>query len=181
MSGFCKTIHGLHGTKEYNAWRRIKSRCYNKNSKDYANYGGSGILMSPKLKDSFVDFLAEIGNQPDYLTKWSVDRIDNTLGYIEGNIRWATDEQQARNKGMRVDNNTGKTGVYWNKMKFTFAVATWYEYVGDMLKQKSKSFSTNKYGLLPAFAMACKYREDKIKELNSLGYGYSENHGKTKE
>lgn len=31
---------------------------------------------------------------------------------------------------------------------------------------------------IPVFAMACNYREDKIAELNALGYGYTENHGK---
>ena len=43
---------------------------------------------------------------------------------------------------------------------------------------KKKSFSVKNFGLLPAFAMACKFREDKIRELNEQGYGYSENHGK---
>lgn len=178
MAGFCKFVHGLHGTKEYNAWKRIKGRCYNKNNQDYKDYGGCGILMDESFKSDFLSFLGCIGNVPDNTSRWSVDRIDNTKGYIKGNIRWAKDTQQARNKGSYKNNSTGVNGVYWNKTTCTFAVATWYENIDGKLKQRTKYYSTNKYGLLPAFAMACKHREEQIARLNSLGYGYSENHGK---
>ena len=41
------------------------------------------------------DFYKEIGPMPDYTNKWSVDRIDNNRGYVEGNIRWCLMQQQA--------------------------------------------------------------------------------------
>lgn len=86
----------------------------------------------------------------------------------------------ARSMKKRVSNTSGATGVSWdyNGKGSTRSLAHWNEYIDGIKKQCSKSFSVNHFGLLPAFAMACKYREDKIKELNAAGYGYSDNHGK---
>jgi hypothetical protein len=56
-------------------------------------------------------------------------------------------------------------------------VALWTEFHNGEQKRCKKSFSVKKHGLLPAFAMACQYRKDKINELNTKGYGYADNHG----
>jgi len=56
----------------------------------------------------------------------------------------------------------------------TYVTASWYDEEGS----KCKHFAVSRYGLLESFALACAYREQKIKELNDLGYGYTENHGK---
>jgi hypothetical protein len=86
---------------------------------------------------------------------------------------------------MASTNASGITGVHWYRQTWTtkageensclFAVATWAE--GNSVT-KNKKFNVNKLGLLPAFAKAVAFREEKIKELNELGYGYSQNHGK---
>lgn len=173
------TKHGLSKTPEYLSWKLVKRRCFCKESQDYKDYGAVGITMDESFIDDFPAFLAEIGKKPDNKRKWSVDRIDNTKGYLKGNIRWALDTEQARNKGMYKNNKSGVTGVYLSDSGATLLyVCTWYETTDGKLKSRGKSFSVNKYGLLPAFAKACQYREDKIKELNTLGYGYTDNHGK---
>lgn len=170
--------------KTYKAWCKIKERCYNPNSIDYPNYGAVGISMSETFKNDFISFYKELGEAPS--KEYSVDRIDYTKGYVEGNLRWATDSQQARNKGKMKNNSSGCTGVHWEDKihpdgsnSTTYAVAQWKEYneEGKQLNRK-KSFSAKKLGLLPAFASAVEYREQMICKLNSLGYGYSDNHGK---
>lgn len=170
--------HGRTNSKEHRAWFSVKQRCYYQEHSAYSYYGGRGIVMSDRLRNNFEAFYEEIGEYPRDGKKYSVERIDNSLGYVEGNIMWIESEKQARNKNKRQDNTSGYTGVNWTFNRKTgkklSAVITWYE---DGAK-KSKSFSANKYGLLPSFAMACEYREAKIAELNTLGYGYSENHGK---
>jgi hypothetical protein len=181
--------HRTHGFKNnhkvYKAWCKIKERCYNKNSKDYPTYGARGIQLDEPFKSDFMSFYNEIGEPPDSLQRWSIDRIDHTRGYELGNMRWATDFQQARNKGKSSNNTTGVTGVGWddklhpNKKSTTlYAVAQWKIIENGKKKFGKKCFSVKKYGLLPAFAMACAHREQMITELNAQGYGYTENHGK---
>lgn len=164
--------HGLSGTKEHSAWKRIKSRVFNKSNQDYETY--SKIGMSDSFANDFTAFLEDIGKIPEGLEgRVSVDRIDNTKGYVEGNVRWATDREQARNKGMYTNNKSGVTGVY-NK-KGEGWVASWYVSPG---KAKSRYFSIKKYGEELAFFAACECRELAIMRLNLAGAGYSENHGK---
>jgi hypothetical protein len=37
--------HGLRNAAEYDMWRAIKKRCYNKTHKFYHRYGGNGVLV----------------------------------------------------------------------------------------------------------------------------------------
>lgn len=168
--------HGWAGTKEHKAWKRIKQRCLNKNSAEYEVYSKIGICE--EFANDFTEFLADIGEIPkDFEGRASVDRIDNTKGYVKGNVRWANDEQQARNKGMYSSNSSGVNGVYLHVGSDgkQYWAANWYE---ANRKQKTKYFSVNKYGNELAFFAACEFRDVIIQRLNLQGAGYSENHGK---
>ncbi len=89
-----RAIHGHSGkgkqTKEYQAWANIKQRTSNPNRPDFERYGAIGRVMSEVFFNSFSLFLDEIGEAPNDVNRWSVGRIDNTLGYVEGNLRWET-------------------------------------------------------------------------------------------
>ena len=172
-------------SKVLRTWAKMKERCYNKNSIDYPNYGGKGVVIHDSFLSDFMNFYNEIGDPPDDGRMWSVDRIDHKKNYEPGNVRWATDTQQARNKGKMRNNTSGATGVSWDNKPWSdgskklYAKAQWKFYDASGKQHNgTKSFSVEKLGLLPAFALAVQYREQKIKELNALGYGYSENHGK---
>lgn len=168
-----RTRHGLRKTKVYNTWHRIKNRCYREDDVSYKHYGLFGVTFD--YKDDFIGFYNEVGHPPT--PKHTIDRIDNALGYVKGNMRWITSTQQARNKGKNRNNTTGVTGVYWESSKkanATRAIAKWVDLEGNL---KSKSFSVAKFGLLPAFAEAVRYRCKMIGELNVLGAGYTEKHG----
>lgn len=171
--------HGMSGTKVYKAWTGIKSRCYSPSSTSFERYGGKGVTMSQTLQDSFTSFYEEIGDPPDNSAKWSVERIDNSLGYSEGNLTWALPEQQARNKGKRKDNSSGETGVCFRKPKGlnhdTYCCASWKDING---RPQTRKFSVKKLGLLPAFKAAVECRRKMIGELNQMGANYTKNHGK---
>ncbi len=91
---------GYEGTPEYSAWASSKARCNYKKTQYYKYYGGRGIKH--KL-ESVTDLINAIGRRPT--PSHSLDRIDNNGHYEVGNIRWATREEQNRN---RRDNITYK-------------------------------------------------------------------------
>jgi|GEM_PF-1534704 len=80
----------VSGTPEHRAYSGAKARCAKKELK---RYGGRGIEFR---FTSFEQFFAELGLRPS--PKHSLDRIDNDGHYEPGNVRWATREEQARNK-----------------------------------------------------------------------------------
>lgn len=169
--------HGMTGTPEYKAWKRIKARCLNPNSKEYQKYSKIGV--SENLAYNFENFLLEMGGIPKDLlsTRVSVDRIDNNLGYVEGNMRWATDEEQSRNKGKYTNNKSGVTGIYLHKG--ATGIEYWVaSYNPEKGRSKSKYFNIAKLGNKEAFELAREFRDKKIEELKALGYGYTEKHGK---
>ena len=78
---------------------QIKQRCFNKNHAAYPDYGGRGITMDPVWAESYArfrdDVINAIGPKPSRM--YSLDRINNDAGYVPGNLRWATPEEQNRN------------------------------------------------------------------------------------
>jgi hypothetical protein len=178
--------HGMShkGNKTYKSWAKIKERCFIQSNKDYHKYGAIGITLYEPWRSDFQAFYDYIGSPPEDGEKYSIDRIDNNLGYVPGNIRWATIYQQARNKSKSKSNKTGETGVQWdNKIwpcgtKATlYAKACWKE----SGLNKTKCFNTNTYGKEEAFRLACEYREMMIARLNADGAGYSPDHGKERQ
>lgn len=81
---------------EYTAWANIIARCTNPKHGKYAYYGGRGIKIAEQWLNSFEVFLADIGKRPS--AKHSIDRINVNGNYEPGNVRWATKQQQMRNR-----------------------------------------------------------------------------------
>jgi len=176
-----RVTHGLSRIPEYKSWTKIKERCYDPGCKDYANYGDIGIEMDFEYRESFPKFLDEVGRRPDTVNRWSIDRIDNNRGYTKGNMRWALDTIQARNKSKQKNNSSGFTGVSWEVRKnYTRAVVQWKEIVDGASKNRKKSFDANKYGVVVALYLANVFRKEILEKLRSEGYGYSYSHGQEK-
>jgi len=92
--------HGLSKTREYHVWKNIKDRCFNNKNNAYKNYGERGITMCDSWRDSFVNFINDMGFCPD--PKMQIDRINNNGNYEPSNCRWVTQTQNARNKRSNV-------------------------------------------------------------------------------
>lgn len=93
--GESTTKHGRAGTKLHRIWKGMKSRCYNPNSPRYADYGGRGITVCDRWRESFENFYADMGDPPPGAT---LDRKDNGKGYSPSNCRWSTRAEQNLNK-----------------------------------------------------------------------------------
>lgn len=83
-------------TKLYKVWSAMKERCFKTKHPKYKNYGGRGIKVCDRWRNSFDKFKADVGDRPT--EGHSLDRINNDGNYEPANCRWATREQQARNK-----------------------------------------------------------------------------------
>lgn len=107
-----------------------------------------------------------------------IDHVDgNKLNNKISNLRLVTEAENTRNVPMYKSNTTGTTGVYLDRKykESYYWKASWMDLDG---KQRTKSFSITKLGDELAFQLACEHRNSMIDELNSLGAGYSDRHGK---
>lgn len=87
--------HGLRLLPEYKIWVAMIKRCENPKNKDYKYYGGRGIKVCARWRNSFEAFLEDVGRRPDGC--W-IDRKDTNGNYEPGNVQWKTPTQQQRNK-----------------------------------------------------------------------------------
>lgn len=102
-SAYCSKFKLKHGhstrttmSRTYKAWGTIIQRCTNTNNEKYPIYGGRGIIVCKRWRNSFPNFLEDMGESPGI--EYSIDRINNNEGYYKENCRWATRQQQMRNK-----------------------------------------------------------------------------------
>lgn len=115
--------HGMIKTRFYTIWALMKDRCLNIRATGYKHYGGRGIKVCEEWLQfkNFRDDLLESYNI--HVKKFgekntTIERIHNGKGYFLSNIRWATLEEQARNKRSNhliTYKNKTKTLTQWAK------------------------------------------------------------------
>ena len=119
--------HGMIKIPEYKSWAGMKTRCFNPNTKSYSDYGGRGITVCDRWKNSFEDFFADMGSRPS--SKHSLDRIDNDGDYQKDNCRWATPKEQSNNRRYnKLITINGKTLniTQWEKEKGFTKNVIWF-------------------------------------------------------
>ena len=97
------TTHGYgRATKEtgrvteYAIWCQMKQRCYYPKANSFHLYGARGITVCRAWRNSFAQFLADMGPRPS--RKHTLERRNNNKSYSLKNCSWATYSQQARNR-----------------------------------------------------------------------------------
>lgn len=93
------TRHGLRSDPRYDVRRAMISRCYDPLDPAYQHYGGRGITVCERWRESVEAYVADIeatlGPRPSL--RHSLDRLDNNGNYDIDNLRWATQRDQLRN------------------------------------------------------------------------------------
>jgi hypothetical protein len=90
---------GVH-TPEYRSWKAMKNRCLDPSDPCYPGYGGRGIKICDEWINSFAAFRKFMGPRPS--AYHTIDRINVNGHYESGNVRWASKQEQARNRTNNV-------------------------------------------------------------------------------
>jgi hypothetical protein len=112
--------HGMADSPTYTSWTAMKTRCFNPNREDWPDYGGRGITVCERWRNSFLGFLEDMGERAEGTT---LDRIDVNGNYSCGhcaecvangwtaNCRWSVADTQVRNRRKQKGTSSQYIGV----------------------------------------------------------------------
>lgn len=90
-----KKTHGMSHTPVYCVWSAMLDRCRNPRSKFFKYYGGRGITVCERWRESFENFYADMGPRPQGGT---LERKKIHEGYNPENCAWVSHTRQQRNR-----------------------------------------------------------------------------------
>lgn len=103
--------------REWRIWYGVIQRCHDESNRAYKWYGARGVLVCEEWRESFEQFLADMGPSDGL----QIDRIDNNRGYEPGNCRWTTSRENNNNKRSNVR-------IEWNGLSMT--ISEWARHTG---------------------------------------------------
>jgi hypothetical protein len=75
----------------YRTWVNVVLRCTNPNASHYEYYGGAGVKICDRWRNSFEAFLEDMGDRPEGTT---LGRFGDTGNYEPGNCAWQNRKEQ---------------------------------------------------------------------------------------
>lgn len=107
----------------------MRQRCENRRHEHFYQYGGAGVTVCERWKGhgGFERFLADVGPRPS--RRATLDRVNRTLGYFPGNVRWISVRMQNINHGNVIDARRYEaTGPDDGRLSLT--IAEWSDLLG---------------------------------------------------
>jgi hypothetical protein len=103
----CKNLRSIKSSliqkhrRLYSVYSSMIARCHNPNAISYKYYGAKGITVCDEWKNNFKSFVKwALSN--GYNDTLSIDRINNSKGYLPTNCRWVPLSEQSKNKKTSV-------------------------------------------------------------------------------
>lgn len=139
-SRVASVTHGASHTPMYAVWSNMIARCENTSGNDYKRWGYRGIKVCARWRNSFENFLTDMGPRPT--GRHSIDRYPNNNGnYEPSNCRWALPTEQARNtratrlspelaREAKVVRDSGGNLSAWARAHFVSQAVAWYAATG---------------------------------------------------
>lgn len=83
--------------------KEMQNRCYNPQHPRYSRYGGRGITVYDEWRNDLAKFIRYVTTLPGWDIRTNeIDRIDNNLGYIPGNLRFVSTKENNRNRSSNI-------------------------------------------------------------------------------
>jgi hypothetical protein len=105
----------------YSTWSGMVVRCHHPQNEAFHDYGARGIQVCARWRHGdgelhgFECFVADMGPRPDGYT---LERINNAEGYEPSNCKWATWDEQNRNRGGKRQPFGSRNACYAVAMAF---------------------------------------------------------------
>lgn len=100
--------HRQTKTRLYSIWMNMKMRCHNPRNNNYRSYGAKGVSVCDEWRNSFETF-RDWALSNGYNEELTIDRINPYGNYHPDNCRWATRDEQQRNKRSDFDRRKNAT------------------------------------------------------------------------
>lgn len=131
------TKHRMGESKEYRAWLRIKTACFNKNNGAYKTYGGRGVTMDNRWVKSFRNFYEDMGNCPDDCT--GLELINMNGDFERLNCRWVGPTSRRNLKDMPNQKNRTRTKKYKQPKRVVLTLEKdYFEFIQRQAIEKSR-------------------------------------------
>jgi hypothetical protein len=86
------SLHVRH--TKYAEWLRMKSRCYYPRNRAFKRYGGSGVKVCERWRESFSAFLEDVGPKPSEFDR--IVRVDERGDFGPDNCVWELNRDRQR-------------------------------------------------------------------------------------
>lgn len=108
------TKHGDYKTKLYGVYHNMKYRCYNKNMKEFHNYGGKGIRMCDEwLGENGYSNFKKWAFENGYKEGLTIDRIDSNGNYCPDNCQWISKGENTAKSNAIIQHRFANNGRYY--------------------------------------------------------------------